>query len=120
MPEKRLQTSGFMQDGPSKGFQAGITTRKFYNDLCGAKSTFKRDVLNKCLNLFAERTFYTSRTEHSKKINNGIERHFQPNYCALILRMLFAVFKVSHGILWFFLCYSVVNLTFYAGKGDNL
>ena len=86
----------------ARGFPAGITTRKFYNDLCGAKSTVKRDVLNKCLNLFAERTFYTSRTEHSKKINNGIERHFQPNYCALILRTLFSVFKVSCCLLWFF------------------
>ena len=81
----------------ARGFPPGITTRRFYNDLCGTKSVLKRDIINKCLNLFAEKTFYTSLTEQSKKIHKGIKKHFQPNYCASILRTLFSVFKVSHG-----------------------
>ena len=81
----------------ARGFPPGILWQRFYNDLVETKSTLKRDVINKCINLFADLTFYTSQTEHSKKINKGIKKHFQPNYCAMILRTLFSVFKVSHG-----------------------
>ena len=79
---------------PQNGGLKGALTRRFYNLCSGTKSPAKRDIINKMLVNYCLNTFKTCKTDKSKQICKNIERNFQPNYCANILRTLFSVFKV--------------------------
>lgn len=96
--DKALKPLTVMIDDPS---MKNSRIRRFYHVLSGTKDKKKKIALNKCLVLWAMKTFWVCRQGHDPK-------PIQPNTATSRLKMLFAVFHVSAVIFLTRCCASCV------------